>query len=141
MDEDGTSDIVGQTAWTGMEVGDRVVALDRAIQALAVAVAVTPDNDRGFGKVWKDQFAEFLRRWQVERDATDSYVSKLFALSKVNEFQRSYAFWARDFRAKTGVDVDLPKRAEESSLSSYVVVGLVGVAVAFAVAIAIASRR
>lgn len=140
MDEDGNSDIVGQTAWTGQEVGDRVVALDRAIQSLAVAVAVTPDNDRGFSKVWKTQFAEFLRRWQIERDATDSYASKLFALSKLNEFQRSYAFWARDFREKTGVDIELPKRAEESSLQQIVVYALVGAAGALFLSVILGRR-
>lgn len=101
-------DIVGQYAWTSSELGNRIAGLDRAIQLLAVTVATTPENDRGFGPQWKDAFQSFLRRWQVERDAASTWDARYFSLPKVNEFQRSYEFWSQDFRRKTGVTVQLP---------------------------------
>lgn len=125
-------DIVGQYAWTSSELGNRIAGLDRAIQLLAVTVATTPENDRGFGQQWKDAFQSFLRRWQVERDAASTWDARFFSLPKVNEFQRSYEYWSQDFRRKTGVTVELP--TAPSSVSPWVWGAMLGCAAVLSVA-------
>jgi hypothetical protein len=129
-------DEIGQYAWTSSELGNRINALDRAIQVLAVTVATTPDNDRGLNEGWRQAFEAFLRRWQVERDAAATWDARYFSLPKVNEFQRSYEFWSADFRRKSGVVIQLPVAPSESSAVYWVMAGAFA-----AIAVAVLLRR
>jgi hypothetical protein len=103
-------------------IADRVAAINASIDALDhdVNSSVAPRLDAR----WRAEWSAFVRRWVVERDSRASWTSRLFAyeaMPRLDAYQASYNWWARDFQARAGKPPTVPPAAPvESALMSIV---------------------
>ncbi len=103
-------------------IADRVAAINRSVDALDRDV-----NKSGSPKLdakWRAEWSAFVRRWVVERDARASWTSRLFAweaMPRIDAYQASYNWWARDFQARTGTAPAVPAPADVESMTMSIV--------------------
>jgi hypothetical protein len=104
------------------EIADRIAAVDRSVQALDrdVHKATAPR----LNAAWRAEWSAFLRRWAVERDSYASWSARLFAtrvIPRVEQYQASYNWWARDFQARTNTPPTVPPAAEVTDMADSLV--------------------
>lgn len=108
---------------TPSEIANRIAALDKSIQALAADVKVTPTRGALDGG-WKIEWDSFLRRWAVERDSYATWDARLFAtrvMPRLQAFEDSYRFWAKDYQRKAGVAPTVPTARPSEDLTAALV--------------------
>lgn len=102
---------------TPEELANRVTALDNAVRALDRQVDAS--KAPRLNVPWRSEWDAFQRRWAVARDSFASWGSRLFATRVqpiLEEFERSYRWWARDFQRRTGVSAEGAKPVEQTGL-------------------------
>jgi hypothetical protein len=100
---------------TPQEIADRIASLDGAISALTAQV----DSTDKVTAAWAAEYRAFTRRWAVERDSYADWSSRLFAtrvLPRIEAFEQTYRWWARDFERKTHTVVRIKPAAPVSGL-------------------------
>jgi hypothetical protein len=101
------------------EIADRIAAVDKSIQALAADIVRTVNPK--LNPQWRAEWSAFMRRWAVERDSYASWSARLFAtrvIPRVEQYQASYNWWARDFQRRTSVAPTVPAPAEVTDFSA-----------------------
>lgn len=104
------------------EIAGKIAALDKNVQALNAQIKRTAHKRIDAG--WRIEWDSFLRRWAVERDSYAEWSARLFAtrvMPRLEAYEQSYAWWAKDFARRTGASVDVPAARPSESMSASVV--------------------
>jgi len=107
---------------TPQVIADRVAAINAAVAALDADVrrSSSPKLDTA----WRAEWAAFTRRWQVERDSRAGWTSRLFAweaMPRIDAYQGSYNWWARDFQKRTQSAPTVPAPADVETFTMSIV--------------------
>lgn len=118
---------------TPQAIADRIDALDNQIAVLDGDIRAS--TAKAVNAAWRQEWDAFVRRWGVERDSYKDYSSRLFAtyvMPRLDAFEKSYQWWARDFEKRSGTAPRVaPKREAQGLFASLVpngdllVVGLI----------------
>lgn len=107
---------------TPEEIANRIAAVDRGVQALDASIRGSAAPR--INAAWRAEWSAFLRRWAVERDSYASWSARLFAtrvIPRLEQYQASYNWWARDFQKRAGVAPNVPSAAPVTDLAASLV--------------------
>jgi hypothetical protein len=107
---------------TPEEIANKVQALDKGIQKLAAKVYASKEPK--VNAPWRAEFQAFLRRWAVERDSYATWSARLFAtraMPRIEEYEKSYQWWAKDFEKRTATVVEAPEARPQETMAASVI--------------------